>query len=205
MRWTFKKFLIKAMLVILSLYLSANIYHNYKQSKIKAEVIQPTEQISSQKYIISEELIMGKLKAKSQIVSIEQSFNSKSTLVDDNWLGERETELKVKGNYKMGLNTNEIEVKHVDNTSGVVYIKLPDPVIISLQLPYDDIGIDKTKGFLRLSMNEDEEKNFYKSVEKEIRNKLNKDKEIHKQAVLHNHEVVKGLLNSVGVNEVIFE
>ena len=205
MRWTFKKFLIKALLAIATLYLSANWYHNYKEDNKKVEVIEHKSDISNAKYIIDEDIILGKLKAKSQIVSLEQSFTKKSSSVDDAWYGDRHTEMKLKGEYKLGLNTEDIEVRHIDSANKIVYIKLPDPVLISLQLPFDDIQFDKTQGFLRLALNEDEQKQFYKSVEKEIRREIKADKEIHKQAGLNNQEVVRGLLESVGIENVIFD
>lgn len=204
MFWTFRKHLIKALLIVAALFLALTLYTNKGQNR-EVEIIEKTEQLSSTKhYVISEEMIMGKLKAKSQIVSMEQPINKKDTDVDDGLFGNRYTELNVKGSFKMGLNTSDIRVNHIDNTTGNVYISLGKPALISLNLPYDQLTFKKT-GWSRLAMNEDEQKNFYKSVEKKIRADLMSDKEIHRQADLYNQDVVRGLLDNVGINNIIFE
>lgn len=204
MLWTFKKHLIKALLIVAALFIAISLYTNKGQNR-EVEVIEKTEQLSSTKhYVISEEMIMGKLKAKSQIVSMEQHIKKKDTDVDDSWLGERKTELKVKGVYQMGLNTHDIKVKHIDNTSGIVYLSLGKPTLISLDLPYDLLKFKKT-GWSRLAMNEDEQKNLYKSVKKEIRADIMSDKEILRQADLYNQDVVRGLLDNMGIQNIIFE
>ncbi|MNG32032.1 hypothetical protein D3C84_1179480 [compost metagenome] len=54
-------------------------------------------------------------------------------------------------------------------------------------------------------MNEDEEKTFYRSVEKSIEKELTNDKEILQQANLNNQRVVKELLSGLpGINSIIF-
>jgi hypothetical protein len=169
-------------------------------------IIQQHEQIADSKYIISEEAIMSKLKAKSQVVSMERTINKKDTFVDDNLLGERKTELTVKGTYKFGLNTNDIQVQHIDNQNGIVYIKLGKPVLISLDIPYDQIQFDKTQGFFRLAMDEKEEKQFYKAVHKNIESELSKDKEILKTADLMNKDVVENILKLIpNIKNIVFQ
>jgi CYTH domain-containing protein len=146
------------------------------------------------------------LKSKSQIVSLQQDINKKDTYVDDGWTGERKTQLTVHGTYHMGLNTKDIEIKHIDSQNGIVYIKLPKPILINLDLPYDQIHFEKKQGFLRLAMDEKEEKTFYKAVEKNIERELMKDKELMKVADLNNKDVVMGLLKMLPeIKSVIFE
>ena len=203
MLWTFRKYLIKALLIVAALFIAISLYTNKGQSK-EVEVIEHKSEISKAENIIDEDMILGKLKAKSQIVSLEQSFTKKSSSVDDAWYGDRHTEMKLKGEYKLGLNTKDIEVRHIDSANKIVYIMLPDPVLISLELPFDDIEFDKTQGFLRLALDEDEQKQFYKSVEKEILKEIKADEDIHMQADLNNQEVVRGLLESAGIENVIF-
>lgn len=207
MKIKFKMLLLKIVISILALYLAINLakpYIHNQQEPIR--IIEPqTTQIASSKYIISEQMIMSKLKTKSQIVSMQQNFNKKFTEVDNGLLGERETELSLNGSFKMGLNVKGIIIKHIDNENGIVHIKLPKPALISLELPYDQLQFDKTKGFMRLAMSEEEEKNFYKATKKEIEKELMNNSEIRKQANLYNQEVIKGLLMKIdGVNSIVF-
>jgi hypothetical protein len=106
----------------------------------------------------------------------------------------------------LGLETKDIEVKHVDEERGIVYLKLGKPTLISLETPYGQVEFDKTKGWLRLAANEDEEVKFYKSVVKDMKKRIVNDDEIVKQAEIHNKEVVEGLLKMIpDVKSIVFE
>jgi hypothetical protein len=206
LKWTFKKYLIKALLGVAALFIAINTYKAVMKPMQQVKIIQQHEQIADSKYIISEEMIMSKLKSKSQIVSLQQDLHKKDTFVDDSLLGERHTELTVNGTYKMGLNTKDIEIRHIDSENGIVFIKLGKPVLISLDIPYDQIKFDKTKGWLRLAMDEEEQKNFYKSVDKNIEKELINDKELLKVADSMNRDVIMDLLNGLPeIKNVVFE
>jgi hypothetical protein len=206
LKWTFKKYLIKALLAIAALFIAINTYKAVMKPIQLVKIIQHHEQIADSKYIISEEMVMSKLKVKSQIVSMEQTLEKTDTFVDDGLLGERHTELTVNGTYKMGLNTKDIQVQHIDNQNGIVYIKLGKPVLISLDIPYDQIQFDKTQGFFRLAMDEKEEKQFYKAVHKNIETELTKDKEILKTADLMNKDVVENILKLIPeIKSIVFQ
>jgi hypothetical protein len=206
LKWTFKKYLIKALLAIAALFIAINTYKAVIKPIQPVKIIQQHEQIADSKYIISEEMIMSKLKSKSQIVSMEQTLRKTDTFVDDSLLGERKTELTVNGTYKMGLNTKDIEIRHIDSQNGIVYIKLGKPVLISLDIPYDQVEFDKKQGFFRLAIDEKEQKNFYKSVDKNIERELINDKELLKVADSMNRDVIMDLLNGLPeIKNVVFE
>jgi hypothetical protein len=205
LKWKFKKYLIKALISIAALFIAINTYKAVMKPIQPIKIIQQHEQIADSKYIISEEMVMSKLKSKSQIVSMEQTLHKTDTIVDDSLLGQRKTELTLKGTYKMGLNTKDIQVQHIDNQNGIVYIKLGKPVLISLDIPYDQIKFDKTQGFFRLALDEKEEKQFYKAVHKNIESELNKDKEVLKTADLMNRDVIMDLLKMIpDIKSVVF-
>jgi hypothetical protein len=205
MKWILRRFILIAFIGFLALNIAMTTKAFFSKNQ-SIQIITPNEQISNSKYIISEEMIMSKLKSKSQIVSLEQDLHKKDTHVDDGLLGERHTELTVNGTYKMGLNTKDIEIKHIDSQNGIVYIKLGKPVLISLDIPYDQVEFDKKQGFFRLAMDEKEQKNFYKSVDKNIERELIKDKEIMKVADSMNRDVIVDLLNGLPeIKNVVFE
>jgi hypothetical protein len=170
------------------------------------KIIKPNEQIAESKYIISEEMIMSKLKSKSQIVSLQQDLSKKDTYVDKNFFGERDTEITIHGNYKFGLETKGIQIKHIDNENGIIFLHIGKPSLISLDIPFDQIKFDKTQGWLRMSMDDKEEKTFYKAVHKNIEKELLSDKELMKQVDLHNKNVIMDLLKMIpDIKSVIFE
>ncbi len=207
MKWKIKQILLKVALGIIAIYAATMIIGKLTQPKIDTyKVITLEEQVSSSEYIISKELILGKLTSKSQIVSLEQSFEDTSTHVDDGWTGERITEMTVKGSFLMGLETKDIQVSRIENATGLVYIKLGEPKLISLDIPFDKVNIDKTKGWLRLSLNDAEEKKFFKSVKKNVEQEIISDEEILRQTELFNQEAVREIVKLIPtVKEVVFE
>ena len=137
---------------------------------------------------------------------MQQDINKKDTYVDETWAGERHTKLKVHGTYKMGLNTKDIEIKHIDSQNGIVYLHIGKPVLISMDIPFDQVEFEKTKGWLRLSMDETEQKKFYKAAEKHMITELMKDKEVMKQADLRNKDVIMDLLKMLPeIKSVVFQ
>ena len=155
---------------------------------------------------VTEELVLGKLTSQSELVSFEQPIHEKAIHKDDNWLGERHTEIVVSGTYKMGMDISEVKLKHVDSVNGFIYIELPEPKLISLEIPYDKVYIHKEKGALRKKMSESEQKELYKIVEDDIRKQIKKDKEIKKQANTFNELALRNFLLEIGgVKEVIFK
>jgi hypothetical protein len=66
LKWTFKKYLIKALLAIAALFIAINTYKAVMKPIQLVKIIQHHEQIADSKYIISEEMVMSKLKVKSQ-------------------------------------------------------------------------------------------------------------------------------------------
>lgn len=207
MKWKIRQFLLKVAIGILAFYLATTtIYNTFQTPPEPIRVIHQEDVIKSDHYIISEEFVLGKLQSKSQIVSFEQELKNISfTHVDEGFTGKRHTELTLHGTYKMGLETAHIKIKHIDE-NGIVYIELPEPIIISLELPYDQIDFNKTKGWLRLAMSEEEEKNFYKAAETSIRQDIINNEETLRQANIFNEAAVRDIVEMLPtVRGVVFE
>jgi hypothetical protein len=205
MKWELKRFLLKAFIALFAIYISVTTYKAYINPP-QPRIIQQMEPQGKHEYIIDENIIKSKLQMKSQIVSLQQSFDKKSIYVDKNILGERDTQMKVHGTYQFGLNTKEIRIEHIDSQNGIIYVHLPNPVLINLDIPFNKIDFEKTSGWLRLSMSDTDKKNFYKATEKQIERDLIHDKELMKQADIFNQQNVKDILQLVpGVNDVVFK
>lgn len=161
--------------------------------------------IVEDQYIISKEMVLSSLQAKAELVSYEQDLFKVEEHHDKSLFGQRVTELTMKGSYKMGLDTADITVTHIDNQNGTVYVELPKPKVISMDVPYDRIEFDKEQGWFRLAMSEEEQKNFYRSAINSMRNELNTDPQILQTANLYNQEVVRDLILKVSnVKRVVF-
>lgn len=206
LRPQFYRFLLKALLIIAALFIAFNTVRGVTQPDPPIQIVEQHKQIADAHYIISEKMIMGKLQSKSELVSMEQEICKTYTDVDKGFLGDRQTEMSLEGTYKMGLETKDIRINHIDNETGVIYIELPDPVLISLEIPFNKVDIEKTSGWLRLSQDEEEQKKFYKASVKDLENEILSNKEILKQVDLHNRNVVEDLVKMVsGVKSVVFE
>jgi hypothetical protein len=202
----FYKFLLKTMILILALFIAFNTIRGATQPEQPIQIVKQHKQIANEHYIISEELVRSNLKSISERATFQEDINQKHTQVDDGFLGDRQTTLNVKGTYKMGFNDEEVEVLYIDQENKVVHLKTPKPIIVSLEIPYDQIDFDKTKGWLRLAMDEDEEKAFYKSVKSSIKKKLLEDEETLENANLYNKEAIeKSLLKMSEIKGVVFE
>lgn len=205
--FSFVKHLIRAfILIIAASILLTTVQKAYFTKPEGIRIIQQDEQVASSKYIISESLIKEKLQQKSQLVTLEQDIYKKATDINDSWLGDRETVLCAEGSVKMGLETKNITVLHIDNENGILYLKLPQPILISLEIPYDKVKIEKESGWARMAMNEKEKKTFYKAVEKEIHKEIMNDKELLQQADVFNKDAVMDIMKLIPeIKNVVFE
>ncbi len=206
MKFTYLKFLLKSLIIVLTLFIALNTVKGYTSQSVHPVKIVPKEELNETHYIINEQMILSKLQHKSEIVSMQQSIDQTYTDIDKGWSGDRHTEIHIKGFYKMGLDTSSMKINYIDNETGTVYIVLGEPVLVSLEIPFSNIAFDKSQGFFRLAMNEQEEKQFYKAVEKNVRDELMSNKEILKQAELFNQEHVRELLSMLPmIKSVVFE
>lgn len=202
----FKKYLIAACIGILAMNIAIGFKVLTKQPEEMFKYIEKHEALDISKYTISQEMILSKLKAKAQIVSLEQSIAKKDVNVDKGFFGDRVTELKLKGSFQMGLDTKDIKIRDIDDSSGTIFIQLPDPVLINLDIPFDQVEFNKTEGWARLAINDEQERNFYKAAKKHIENELLKDKDVIEQAELHNQKVIEDILKLIPqVKNVVFE
>ena len=200
----FKK--IGAVIVLVSIIvISVVAYNPASKQEQSTPVVNVRAKSEANHKILTEEMVVKKLKSKSELVSMEQKFDESATDIDRGFFGTRETSLKLEGKYKLGVKTKDIDVRHV-SADGTVYLKLPKPSIISLEIPYYNIDFEKESGLLRGKMSKEEEDKFYKDVEKHIRNTVKGDKGIMETANLHNEQAVKNLLiDLAGLKYIVFE
>ncbi|MGD6876942.1 DUF4230 domain-containing protein [Bacillus infantis] len=206
MKFTYLKFLLKSLIIAAAIFIALNTVKGYTSQSVHPVKIVPKEELNETHYIINEQMILSKLQSKSEIVSMQQSIDQTYTDIDKGWSGNRHTEIHIKGTYKMGLDTSSIKINYIDNETGIVYLSLGKPKLVSLGIPFSGITFDKSQGFFRMAMNEQEEKQFYKAVEKNVRDELMSNKEILKQAELFNQEHVRELLSMLPmIKSVVFE
>ncbi|WP_182006282.1 hypothetical protein [Priestia aryabhattai] len=208
MKWKWKKLLIKIAIGILATMIltvgtwNAATKHSSNNEQVK--IIEKHEE-DNKSYIISKESVMSKLDSTVKIVSMTEDLHKSFEDIDTKGI-DRHTELKLSGTYQMGIQTKDIHIMHIDNERGILHIKLGKPSLISLDLPYNKVLYEKTQGFLRLAMNEEEQKNFYKSAKVSIQKELLSDKEMDKKVRMYNEKAVKKLFSDIpNVRAIVFE
>ncbi|TPF18060.1 DUF4230 domain-containing protein [Priestia megaterium] len=207
MKWKWKLLLIKIAIgfILAASLISATVYTvNKHNTNEQVKIIEKHEE-DNKSYIISKETVMSKLDSTVKIVSMKEDLHKSFEDVDTKGI-DRHTELKLSGTYQMGIHTKDIHIMHIDNERGILHIKLGKPSLIALDLPYNKTSYEKTSGWLRMSMNEEEQKNFYKSAKVSIEKELLKDKEIDKKVRMYNEKAVKKLFSDVpNVRAIVFE
>lgn len=169
-------------------------------------IIKQEDLITTEKAVLEKETVYKTLQSKSQIISMQQEISKRVIDIDDSFLGKRVTEFTFNGTYKMGLNISDIEYENISIKDNVIHIELPDPILISLELPYDQLKSEKVKGALRLEMNDIEKKKLYSQFVEVLENEIMNNENIMKQARSNNERVVRELLDGIpNVEGVVFK
>jgi hypothetical protein len=164
------------------------------------------ETLALQKQIVSREAILSAIQSEAQIVGLSGEVAKTVRYHDENWLGKRDAVMTLTGTFKLGVNIADIKSDHVMvSESGTVVIVMPKTVIISLDLPYDQMRIAKSSGLLRKDVPDEELRNMYDKTRGLIISEIIADKDTQHRAQLLTQQAIEQLLRMVdGVEEVRF-
>jgi hypothetical protein len=153
--------------------------------------------------VLNEETILRNLTKSAELVTLTGEADKTIPYINEKWYGDQQALVHVEGPFKLGVDTSKIEV----TTSGnVVKIRLPQPEIISLSLPYNDMEIHKSSGMFRKDVSEETTKALYKKAEKAIRKDIANDKQAQDKAEANAESVVRNLVLKInGVEAVTFQ
>lgn len=152
--------------------------------------------------IISKEMLYGRLENIVEVVSVEQPISKTSVHIDDGMFGERQTNFTVQGTAKLGYDKKDIKILYIEDRT--VHIELVKTKIISLELPYDQVNIEKVKGKLRRKMSDEDKKEHYKAIEKNIRQELMDNESLQQQVKASYEKAIKEDLEELGYDYVVF-
>lgn len=164
----------------------------------------PTEPPPAPKPIVLHEAtVIHALAAKARIVAPTGEVTKTISQQDENFWGPRDYKMTVHGDYILGVDSADIDVSVSGNT---VKVRMPQPKVVSLDLPYDEMKIVEQKSFLRKELPEKELKALYTKAEAEVRKDIAKDDEVQAEAERQMEQAVSGLLLKInGVESVQFE
>jgi len=153
--------------------------------------------------VLHEATVINALAAKARIVAPTGEVTKTISQQDENFWGHRIYEMTVHGDYILGVDTQDIDVSVSGNT---VKVRMPQPKVVSLDLPYDEMTVTEQKSLLRKELPEAQLKALYTKAEAEVRKDIAKDDEVQAKAERQMEQAVSGLLLKInGVESVQFE
>lgn len=153
--------------------------------------------------VLHEATVIHALAAKARIVAPTGEVTKTISQQDENFWGHRDYKMTVHGDYILGVNTQDIDVSVSGNT---VKVRMPQPKVVSLDLPYDEMTVTEQKSLLRKELPEAQLKALYTKAEAEVRKDIAKDDEVQAKAERQMEQAVSGLLLKInGVKSVQFE
>lgn len=157
--------------------------------------------------IIDKQLIIKELKEKMQIVGLESDIKKEFGYTDNKWYGDRTYKMNLHGTFKMGINIDEIKPEDIEivNNNDII-ITLPNIILVSLEVPYDSIKINKDVGLFRSDFSESDRQLIYKEAYKSIKEEILNDMNIKNNATISTQNSIKRLLNLIpNVNNIYFK
>lgn len=146
--------------------------------------------------------VLSALANESQIVGLSGHAEKSIQSRDNKWYGDREYEMTIAGEFKMGVNSEDIEITTKGNT---IIVRFPQPKLISADFPFDKAAISKDVGFVRKDFDEGELKALYGKARKAAIADIKADVKAKDRAEKAVEHAIEELLETVPyAEEVIF-
>lgn len=169
------------------------------------QIVKEDNAILADEYVVEKETVLSTIEKVAETATYKQSITRTYEDVDKSLFGKRVTEVKFKAYYILGFDHNNMHIDNVMINGNTVNVKLGEPILMSLDIPLDEIKNDKTNGILRKDMSVEEMKDLYSAARKQIKNDIMNDKNIIEQAKMHNEAIAKEMLLEIpGIDKVIF-
>jgi hypothetical protein len=180
--------------VILSAVIAVNclrFYNKINEKSISEYVLGYEEE---NEIIVDKEIIIEKLSEKFQVVGLEGDITKEFNYSDNKWYGDKYYKMELYGKFKFGFNIDEITKEDITIIDNNVIIDMPNIVLISLEVPYDKIVIDKKEGIFRKMFSEDDRQKLYESAYKSINEQIINDNALIKNAEENNELAIRSIL-----------
>ena len=153
--------------------------------------------------VLHEATIIHALAAKARIVAPTGEVTKTVSQQDENFWGHRDYKMTVHGDYILGVDSADIDVSVSGHT---ITVRMPQPKVVSLELPYDEMTVTEHKSFLRKELPEAQLKALYTKAEAEVRKDIAKDDEVQAKAEREMEQAVEQIIVKIGgVKQVVFE
>jgi hypothetical protein len=200
-------------LIAMTVLVVAIIYVVYKIETVdRQQVIRETvtESFTAQEQrIIDREAIITAIRSEAQIVGLSGEVDKEVRYHDENFFGQREVTMRLTGTFKLGVNIADIRSDRVfvetNGDHNVVTIVMPKPVLIALDLPYDQMRIDEDKSWLRRHFSDEQLRELYVEARGLVIGELSTDEATQRKAQELTQQAIEHLLRVIpNVDEVRF-
>lgn len=163
--------------------------------------------------VIDQNLVIKSLNKVQQIVGFEGHVEKVYTYSDSmfknhGWLkdivGQRSLTMDAHGYFKLGIDISftQDDIKAYGNT---LFVKLPKEVLISMDVPFDQIIYKSKTGLIRNELSIPEKQYLYSEVRRIITDNIMNDRNIQEKALNGTKDAIKSLLENVpNCNRIIF-
>lgn len=146
------------------------------------------------KNTIDKDTVINKLSENMQIVGLNGDAEKEFEYVDNKWSGNKKYKMKLHASFKFGINIADIKREDITISNGNVIIRMPEIILISFDVPYDKIEIDKTKGWFRADFNEEDRQLLYSTSRDSMLEQILNDESIINNSNMSSQNAIKSIL-----------
>jgi hypothetical protein len=165
--------------------------------------------------VIDKEMVIKSLSSTQQLVGTEGHVTktyiySDSIFKEHGWLrdviGLRSIEMDVNAFFKMGINLSDITQEDISVYGHTLFIKIPKQILISLDVPYDQIIFKTKTGLMRSQMSESEKQMLYTEARRLLTDNIMGDQTIIDKSVSGVEDALRNLLEKIpNCNRIVFK
>lgn len=188
-----KKILILIIILTISIttFIGINHFNNQKNSfeEVTGKISIPVV------HMIDKQMVINKLTENLQIVGLEGDIEKEFQYQDSKWFGDKSFTMTLHGNFKMGFNIDDIDIESIVITDdNEIIINTPDITLISLELPYDKIKINKQVDLLRKDFSETDRQLLYSKASESIKQEILNNRTINNDSIVASQNAIKNIL-----------
>lgn len=199
MKWI--NFLIYVASIIVILIAGASIHNKYQDFNLTPSSILNTN-IEKEK-LIDKKIVIDKLSEKLQVVGLEGEITKDFDYLDNKWYGEKYFKMTLYAKFKFGFNVNELKEEDIIVNGTDIIINMPNAILISLEVPYNKIAIEKGEGLFRKDFTEEEKQLLYESAYESIYSQILNDNALIQNAEKDNEIAIRSILMLIPEIETI--
>lgn len=117
-----------------------------------------TEPIVATEAYIDQAALITALTETPELVGLTGQVAKTVGYTDAKWYGDKEYEMTVTGEFKLGIDTEDLDISVNGNT---ITVRLPQPELLTADFPFDTSVITKDVGLLRNDLDEAELQAMY--------------------------------------------